>query len=297
MPENRIEDTIAHVTAVGDRTVRHPSGTIGHIDAAARLRGAEAVEVGEAVSLARPLHRPDDDDGGGTDVRVRFKDFGPVTVGFDELAVECHGVTRTHLDALCHYGVEGAFYRDVPQGDAAAELSIATWASSGISTRGLYADIPRLRGVPWVEPEEPVAGEEIERALADRGVTARPGDALLAYMGRDRYEAEGLPYPSLAEVGDGVRAGLGPSAGEWIADNRISILCWDFLDACGPTTLPRSVHLLIWTIGLALVDNSHLGGRVHETLMSHDAWEGLLTVAPLPLEQATGSLVNPILLI
>jgi kynurenine formamidase len=296
MAEDRIQETITHVTALGDRSPRHPTGTIGHIDAAARLRGAASVQHGEAVSLARPLHRPADDDG-GTDVRVRFKDFGPVTVGFDELAVECHGVTKTHLDALCHYGVEGSFYLDTPQERAAADLSVATWASTGISTRGVYADIPAVRGVPWVQPEEPVTGDEIERALTDRGITAQPGDALLAYMGRDRYEAEGLPYPSLAEVGDGVRAGLGPSAGEWIADNQISILCWDFLDACGPRSLPRNVHLLIWTMGLALVDNSALGGAVHEMLTAHDAWEGLLTVSPLPLEEATGSLVNPVLLI
>lgn len=292
MGNDRIHDTIGHVNSLGARAPQHSAGTVGHIDEAARLRGVRAVKVGAAVSLARPLAVDS-----GADVAVRFQDFGPVTVGFDRLTVECHGVTRTHLDALCHYGVEGRFYRDTPQDTAPSELSIGMWAGTGITTRALYADIPGLRGTPWVAPDEPVTGEELEQALADRGLAAEPGDALLAYMGRDRYEEQDLPYPSLAEVGDGVRAGLGGTASEWIADNKISLVCWDFLDACGAKSLPRSVHLLIWSLGLALVDNCNLGGTVRETLAQHDAWEGLLTVAPLPLEQATGSLVNPVLVV
>ena len=117
---------------------------------------------------------------------------------------------------------------------------------------------------------------------------------MLVYMGRDRYEAAGNRYPVLSEAHHG-RPGIGPSGAEWIADHGVSVLCWDFLDAHGPNIDPLSVHLLIWAIGLALVDNCHLG-RAAAALASRGSRAGLLMVAPLVLERATGCMVNPLFL-
>jgi hypothetical protein len=57
-----------------------------------------------------------------------------------------------------------------------------------------------------------------------------------------------------------------------------------------------SVHMLIWAIGLALVDNCDLGTAAR--LMSETRRSsGLLCVSPLAIRGATGSLVNPILIL
>src|SRR3546814_12468973 len=76
-------------------------------------------------------------------------------------------------------------------------------------------------------------------------------------MGRDRYEAAGHELLPISDAVDG-RPGLGASAAVWVADNGASILCWDFLDAHGHGADALSVHLLIWSIGLALIDNCAL---------------------------------------
>ena len=78
-------------------------------------------------------------------------------------------------------------------------------------------------------------------------------------MGRDRYEEHGNAFDGLRE--GHVMPGVGRTAAEWIADNHVSMLCWDFLDSNHPSQPFVCVHRLIWAIGLLLVDNCELGVR------------------------------------
>jgi kynurenine formamidase len=166
-------------------------------------------------------------------------------------------------------------------------------AAHGLVTRGLLADIPAARGEPWVDPERPLSGDDIDRALAARagnGPAFQPGDALLLYMGRDRYEDAGHHVaPSRSGM---LNPGVGRSGAEWIADHDVSILCWDFLDSNHPTQPLACVHLLTWAIGLVLVDNCDLSGAA-AAARSSGRTAGQLVVAPLALPGGTGSLVQP----
>jgi kynurenine formamidase len=168
--------------------------------------------------------------------------------------------------------------------------SIADLADHMLFTRGILADIPAARGTDWVREDEPVNGDDIDRALRGAGVDFEPGDALLLYMGRDRFEEAG---GRMQLVGGGTMPGAGEGVARWIADHGVSLLCWDFLDAVTDSGPSLPVHLLIWAIGLLLVDNCDFH-TVVDRARNDGSFVGGLVVAPPPLPRATGCLVDPL---
>jgi len=75
-----------------------------------------------------------------------------------------HGDVDSHIDALCHVSYDGTLYNgvrpDAVTSQGASELSIDD-ARNGIVGRGVLLDIPRLRGVAWVEPGDHVTAAEL----------------------------------------------------------------------------------------------------------------------------------------
>src|SRR5262249_22851995 len=270
-------------------------GTARLIDAAARRRAALCVQSGRTLSLARPLrpHASARGDGRpGFAVEPYYVD-GPIGLGGDHLELDCHGHCNTHLDGLNHSAVDRTWYAGWAVDDADGP-SVADPARVGLVTGGVSAERRRLPGTRWGGAERPVEGDEIDRALAAAGVRFEPGDALLLHMGRDRWEAAGHVYTDLR--GPALVPGAGRSAGEWIADHGVSILCWDFLDANHPSQPLAPIHLLIWGIGLLLVDNCALSVAA-DALREAGRATGALVVAPLAVPGGTGCTVNPLLLL
>ncbi len=269
-------------------------GTANLIDAAARLRGAAAVTTGQAVSLARPLDFGPAFGEGEDAISVDLSYDTEHQFASDRVGVECHGFWNTHLDAANHISGDGRFYRGRTWDDP--ELSsVVDLAEHGLFTRGVIADIPALRGTDWVSAEEPVTGADFEAATAEAGF--RPGDALIAYMGRDRWEAAGHRFghqPADEHGEPGRRPGIGADGARWIAENGVSVLAWDFLDAVYDVHGP--VHQLLWAIGLATVDNCDLG-PVAAAARDAGKADGAFVVLPVSFPKATGCLVNPFVIL
>jgi kynurenine formamidase len=279
-------------------------GTANLIDAAARRRAAESIRLGTCVSLARPISLSAD----GADTGLRVETFlgqivtygtrapfaKPLETSGDTTCIEPHGVGYTHLDALNHMGRAGKWYGgyavDDPQGPSVADL-----ANHVLFTRGVLVDIPAVRGTDWVEDDAPVTGEDIDAALASQGAEFAPGDALLLYMGRDRFEAAGHAVDLVATATGSAGSGAGAGAARWMAEHDVSLLAWDFLDAFPSTdTEPIfPVHLLLTAIGLLLVDNCDLGPAAAQVNSSGRS-TGALIVATPPVPRATGALVQPL---
>jgi kynurenine formamidase len=292
-------DELAREAPFGRRDRR---GSANHIDGAARRRAADSIRTGRCTSLACPLSISDDDSPAEgilmVDVSRRETTQGrgghDITGGVlnsasDVLHVAAHGQRKTHLDGLNHYGRRGEWYSGFPVDDRDGP-SIADLAGHTLFTRGVLVDIPAVRGTPWVDADEPVTGADIERGVEATGVDFQPGDALLLYMGRDRYEAAGHRFDLM---GAARMPGAGEGAARWIASHRVSMLCWDFLDGATANSPSIPVHLLIWAIGLLLVDNCDFGAALAAARESGSAAGGLV-VAPPPLPEATGCLVNPL---
>jgi kynurenine formamidase len=265
-------------------------GTLRYVDDTARERWRAAVRSGRSVDLCRPMTPGVSSRGDGRPAfRLDlFYDDGPIGMGSDHLELDCHGVINTHLDGINHIALDGTFYGGHPAGRLGAP-SVADLARGGIVTRAVYVDVPALRGAPWVEPGEPVTGADFDTALAQGTVTFEPGDALLVDMGRDRSEAAGV------RIAPDHRPGIGEDGARWIAAHRVSVVCWDFLDAFGGGEPRAPVHLLNWAIGLVLVDNCDFA-RLRPALATGQLTAALV-LAPLPIPGATGCNVSPLVLL
>ena len=132
-----------------------------------------------------------------------------------------HGDADSHIDALCHVIYDGTLYNGVPAGTVspgAAELSIEV-AEDGIVGRGVLLDIPRLRGVPWLEPGDHVTADDLAAAEQAQQVRVGRGDLLFVRVGHRRRRGELGPWDAAAD-----RAGLHPTALEFVADRQVAVL-------------------------------------------------------------------------
>jgi kynurenine formamidase len=276
-------------------------GALNNISSAGVVAAASDVWRGQTVSLAAPIASgaaPDNPDPAVHQMTYPGGDPVPASglvFATDRLAMNIHGDADSHIDALCHVIFDGKLYNGIDAGSVttagATELSIDV-AGQGIVSRGLLLDIPRLRGVPWLEPGDHVTADDLlaaESAQADR---IQQGDLLLVRVGhRARRRSLG------AWDAAGARAGLHPAALELLAERRIAVLGSDGNNDTAPSAaagVDFPVHVLaINAMGLHLLDYLDLDTLV-EVCDQLRRWSFLCVVAPLRLRGGTGSPVNPI---
>ena len=275
-------------------------GTLNLITDEKRASAARLVQSGKTVSLSRffpktpgignpePAHHW---------MRRAVREFGAGGCG-DYVGVYYHGVASTHLDALCHvWDSEGMWNGRDPDReikfDGASFGSIDRW-SEGIITRGVLLDVPRHRGEAYVALDQPVHGWELEDIARAQGVTVGPGDAVVVYCGREAYNEANPDAPwGTREV---ARPGWHASCIPFLRDNDIAVIVWDMMDLFPHGyELPRTIHAVIHSYGLALVDNALLQ-PLAELCAREGRYEFMLTVAPLRVEGGTGSPVNPLVM-
>jgi kynurenine formamidase len=279
-------------------------GTINLITAEKRLAAAKLVKSGRTVSLSRPWNK----EPGIGNPKPALQGMRKMTLGAggaagDFIGIDYHGNATTHIDALCHFWGAAGIYNgrsaeDVLGFDGATFGAIDRW-SGGIVTRGVLLDIPKLRGEPYVDADNPVHGWDLEDAAKAQGVSVEPGDALVVYMGREAWQAANPESPYHANPEE-TSPGLHGSAVSFLRENDVAVLVWDFLDArpsgFGDFRVGLAVHMCIPAFGLALLDNALL-----EPLATACAEEGryefMLTIAPLNVPGGTGSPANPIALL
>ena len=97
----------------------------------------------------------------------------------DQYTVLFHGLAHTHMDSLAHTAWKGKMYNGFPQLDVtengAKELAI-TGFKNGFFARGVLVDIPRLKGLPYLEPGVAIYPEDLEAWEKKSGV--RSGAAI-----------------------------------------------------------------------------------------------------------------------
>ena len=213
----------------------------------------------------------------------------------DRLRMNIHGNADSHLDALCHVIYDGELYNGVGADTitvAGATALSVDLARDGIVGRGVLLDIPRLRGVSWVDPGDHVTADELLAAEREEGLNIGQGDILLVRVGHRRRRRELGPWNAAEQ-----RAGIHPAALELLAERHISALGSDGNNDTAPSSVANvafPVHALaIQALGLHLLDYLQL-----EDLMrickDQGRWSFLCVIAPLRLPTGTGSPVNPI---
>jgi kynurenine formamidase len=289
---------LAHTASWGASDRR---GALNNITSARVLSAIGEVRAGRTVSLARPVESVPSADNpepcrhdmtSGADERSRG---GGLHFAADRFLMNVHGDADSHIDALCHVIYDGTLYNGVgvdtltPTGASALSIDMA---HDGIVGRGVLLDIPRVRGVSWLEPGDHVTVEDLVAAEHAHGVRVGAGDLLFVRVGHHRRRTEVGPWDA-AEA----RAGLHPTAMEFLAERHVAVLGSDSNSDTAPSTtegVAFPVHVLaINAMGLHLLDYLRFADLVQLCEAEH-RWSFLCVIAPLRLPVATGSPVNPI---
>ena len=267
-------------------------GALNLITTAKRKQAAALVKDGVSVSLAADVDTVKAVD------NPNPYELTMLGIGSDRIGVNYHGIAHTHLDSLAHINANGVFYNGYTP-DAAAVMKQGHAKNSihnvknGIFTRGILIDIPRLKGVPYLEPGTPIYAEDLEAWEKKAGVKVSAGDALFVRTGVwARRKAEGPWLRGRAEGGRS--AGLDPSVIPWLKQRDVAILGSDHPQYVSPSNLRGAVHdFALLYLGVHLFDNCDLEALA-DTAAARKRWEFLLTAAPLPIRGGTGSPLNPI---
>ena len=220
----------------------------------------------------------------------------------DAFLLQPHGLAMTHLDAPSHSLVRsdpargwttynGKPARLVTTAEGATIGSIEL-AGGGIVSRGVLLDIPRLRGVEWLEPTEPVMPHDLDAAQDAQGVHVEAGDIVCVRTGFPRRRLALGPRPAT----DGVCA-LQAACLPWLREHDVAVMGADTGNDVMPSQYPDlglPVHAVgMGAIGLWILDNPDYEALA-ETCARLGRWEFQAIVAPLKLANATGSPVNPL---
>jgi kynurenine formamidase len=275
-------------------------GALNHITPERIAAAAGEVRLGRSVTLAAPLASsgPDNPEPGTRHMKRlpgEPSDVPGVSFAADQLVMNVHGDVDSHIDALCHVSYDGTLYNGVKPGtvtsQGASELSIDD-VRNGIVGRGVLLDIPRLRGVPWLEPGDSVGAAELAAAETAQQVRVGPGDVLFVRVGHRRRRAEHGPW----EVAKS-RAGLHPEAMAFLAERQVAALGSDSNSDTAPSVVEGvafPVHVLaIQAMGVHLLDYLQFDDLV-PACEAAGRWSFLCVVAPLRLPGGTGSPANPI---
>jgi kynurenine formamidase len=271
-------------------------GALNLITPAKRKQAAGLVKDGISVSLAGDVNTEKAVDNPQPYEHV-MTSAGPTGAG-DRLSVSFHGYAHTHLDAFAHRFFDGKMwngfsYEEVTK-EAGAQKNSVYNVHNGIFTRAILMDIPRLKGVPYLEPGTRIYVEDLEAWEKSAGVKVTAGDAVFIRTGRWARRAKVGPWNAGRES-----AGLDASVVPWLKRRDVALLGSEAAHDATPPQEGAEVGALalhdfaLIMLGIHLMDDTNLEA-VAETAASRKRWEFLLTAAPLPVTNGTGSPINPI---
>ena len=279
-------------------------GTLNYITPDHVRQAAGLVRTGRSISLSLPVNKiagPDNPNpaihymatGHDTDISS-----GSLRFATDFLGMQFHGDCHTHIDALCHIAYRGQLYNGRPADlvtTTGAEAFDITEYAQGVVGRGVLLDIPRLRGVPWLEPGTAVTRAELEAAERAQGVHLDEGDLLVYRTGHNRRRTELGPWDN-GYSGAG-KAGLHVDAISLMHERHVAGFLPDGDGEAVPSTVEGMLYpihpLQITAMGMLASDSLDLEDLAEACAAEH-RWEFMVVLAPLRIPRATGSPFNPI---
>ena len=175
-------------------------GTLNYITADAVRAAAATVRSGRRVTMAISMNTSAGPDNPSPVIHHVVQghdiDIGSsgVTFATDYVGLAFHGDCHTHMDALCHIAYQGRVYNGRPAQQVmtsrgATALDVTAYRE-GLVGRGVLMDVPRFRGVRWLEPGEAVTRAELEAVEQAQGVHLGEGDILVFRTGHHRRRLE-----------------------------------------------------------------------------------------------------------
>lgn len=269
-------------------------GTLNLITPEKRRQAASLVREGISISLSSdfPALQQTDD---YLQMTMTMTAQPGAPVAMDEWRIFYHGLNYAHMDALCHARYKDQAYNGFPASDATEAGCVSSgieYLKDGMLSRGILIDMPRLKGVPYLEPGTPVLASDIEAWERQAGVRIEPGDVVLVRTGR------WAPRPNAEPMSiQGRSAGVHVTALPLLRARDAAVLGTDVGLDVSPSGVEGVVipthTVAIAAIGLLIIDNANLEALA-ETAARLNRWEFMFSAAPIPVKGGTGSVLNAI---
>ncbi|MEE2638677.1 MAG: cyclase family protein [Acidobacteriota bacterium] len=271
-------------------------GTLNLITDESRRAAAGLVEDGVSVSMALEANTQRDAlNANPFQHTLSTSRFTEHEVAGDVYSVQYHGFAHSHVDGLPHFAHDGQMYNGFPvsglREDGAERLGVHNM-ENGIVTRGVLIDMPRHRGVDFLEPGTAITVEDLEGWEQATGITVGSGDVLLIRTGR--WEAvRQLGQWNFVERAAGSHA----SVAKWLKERDVAVIGSDGVSDVMPSGiegLANPLHeLVIVGLGMPILDNLDLDTVAREA-NTRERWEFMFVGAPLKVRGGTGSPLNPL---
>ncbi len=274
------------------------AGTVNLITPEKRKAAAQLVREGFSVSLARDADQvksADNSEPWGHVMTATGAKPADGQFSGDTYSVSYHGYGHTHMDALCHMFYEGKMYNGFSQMEVtykgANKLAVTNY-KAGIFTRGILIDIPRLKSVPYLEPDVAIYPEDLDAWERSAGIRVGSGDVVFLRTGRWARRAARGPWDAGAHS-----AGFYASCVRWLHQRDVAMIGSDAASDVMPSRIAgvaQPIHqLMLVALGTPIFDNCDLEALAEAAAQRH-RWEFLLTAAPIAMPGGTGSPLNPI---
>jgi kynurenine formamidase len=291
-------------------------GTLNHILERDVVAASTLVRTGRVFSLAIPVDEHGPQSGGfgrfnpihlmirdgnaaatGTVVRDFYGGNDRWIRGTDDLLI-LPLQSGTQWDSLAHIVFENRIYNGYDAttvGSKGAIRNDIANARDRVVGRGVLLDVPRSRGLGWLEPGEPIHAEDLESCARSQGVTVGRGDIVLIRTGQIAQCRAAGAWGSYA---GGPAPGLALDTAAWIHERELSAVA---TDTWGMEVLPNETPDVFQPLHIILI--VHMGLLIGEIFdleaLADDCaddgrYEFLFTAPPLPITGGVGSPVNPL---
>jgi len=285
-------------------------GTLNYITPEAIVEAARLVKRGAVFSLAipfnargpqinqprrfNPIHRMMITGPDCTTGAITF----PGGVGFSDDMVIMPLQCATQWDALSHCFEDGRMYNGYDANEVSsrgAKRNGIDKIANGVVARGVLLDIPRLKGVKWLEPGYAITAGDLDAALAAHHVTVRSGDALLVRTGHMTLCKDRGGWGTYA---GGDAPGLSFHTADWIHRRQIAAVA---TDTWGMEVRPNEIADSFQPLHQVCIPN--MGLTIGEIFFLDDladdcardgVYEFFFVAPPLPITGAVGSPINPL---
>jgi kynurenine formamidase len=262
-------------------------------------RAVGLVREGRTFSLAQPLG-PATPAPGHRAGPARFMNrtagdyaLGARTPGgfkFAEDTVQFASHSGTHVDALAHAWSGSELYNGFPESTLRSTRGAQRLGAEHLApvvTRGILVDLVASTGAP-LPPRTAVGVDDLQRGIAEAGVTPESGDAVLIRTGWAESGGTGPDY--FAD-----EPGIDTAAAQWLAERDVALVGADNYAVEQQTAEPGfGAHLvLLHRHGVPLIENLELAALGAALAEVHRS-SFLLLFAPLPLVGSTASPVTPV---
>ncbi len=286
-------------------------GTLNFITPARILDACALPERGRVISLALPFDENGPQSGLGgrhNPIHVMLADGGDALAGAQDylpggFRYADHAVTMplqcgTQWDALAHVFYDGRMYNDR---DIRLVTSRGALANSidkikdGVVGRGVLLDMPRFKGLRWLEKGTPILPEELDACAEAQGVAVESGDIVLVRTGTITRCLEEKSWKGYC---GGPSAGLSVHCARWIYEREVAAVC---ADTWGVEVLPNEtsdcfqpLHMISLRNTGVLLGEIFLLDDLSRACAEDGNYAFLFTAPPLPITGAVGSPINPL---